>query len=479
MAGLRDGLGLVLMVLLSAALVQAQQASEPDSPTPANASPESKKGQPLAWQPPPPVPGAPAVKGYKPPAMSTVAPAITIAAGPLGFAPPAAFYLGDRFTQVSLNFLDEDNLLFSFRVPGLISREHRGAHEEDSTIDPLHNERHIRAVVLNLPSGKVAAEDLWRLHDFGPYLWALNDGTFLLRDRNDIQIGDASLHLKSFLRFPGPVNYLELGPDQQFLMANSTEPAKDEPKNSARSLGSPDSESNHTSGPSAAQTSTSHADAESKNADPQDLIRILRMKDRSVLLFSRVGNVRHLPLDGDGYYAALRGDGRSWLLTFQTFEGNTQTLLPVDSTCNPSLEALAPGLVLSMECTDYGGRVMTAMSRTKHVLWQTPVPPTRIWPMVARSADGRRAALSTLDVSHPVNATMPLDASDIRGQVIRVFDVADGKTELTLPASPTLDGGGNFALSPSGKRFAVLNAGNVQIFEMPPAPALPELVSKP
>ncbi len=35
------------------------------------------------------------------------------------------------------------------------------------------------------------------------------------------------------------------------------------------------------------------------------------------------------------------------------------------------------------------------------------------------------------------------------------------------PASPILDGGGNVAISPSGKRVAVLNAGAIQVFELP------------
>jgi len=40
---------------------------------------------------------------------------------------------------------------------------------------------------------------------------------------------------------------------------------------------------------------------------------------------------------------------------------------------------------------------------------------------------------------------------------------------LTTPASPVLDGGGNVAISPSGKREAVLNAGAIQVFELPPS----------
>jgi len=62
--------------------------------------------------------------------------------------------MGQRFSFVSLDFLDEDRLLFTFRVPGLI---HRDAGEGE--------ERQIRAVVLELPAGAVEAEALWTVHD--------------------------------------------------------------------------------------------------------------------------------------------------------------------------------------------------------------------------------------------------------------------------------------------------------------------------
>ena len=75
-------------------------------------------------------------------------PTICIPVTPLGFAAPASFYFGERFAMVSLNFLDEDNLLFTFRVPGLIARERPVPGQTTLA------ERHIEAVKLALPSGK-------------------------------------------------------------------------------------------------------------------------------------------------------------------------------------------------------------------------------------------------------------------------------------------------------------------------------------
>ena len=52
----------------------------------------------------------------------------------------------------------------------------------------------------------------------------LNDGHFLLRDRDNLEQGDATLELKPLLHFPGPLLWLEMDPAQQFLVTDSHEP---------------------------------------------------------------------------------------------------------------------------------------------------------------------------------------------------------------------------------------------------------------
>jgi len=44
---------------------------------------------------------------------------------------------------------------------------------------------------------------------------------------------------------------------------------------------------------------------------------------------------------------------------------------------------------------------------------------------------------------------------------------------LESPLTPILDGGGNVAISPSGQRVAILNAGAIQVFQLPAPPHVP------
>jgi len=84
--------------------------------------------------------------------------------------------------------------------------------------------------------------------------------------------------------------------------------------------------------------------------------------------------------------------------------------------------------------------------------------------------NGSRLAHETLSVSHAVNAYAALDADDIKGQLVQVLNAFDGKVALETTAKPPLDAGGNVAISPSGRRVAVLNGGVIQVFDLPEAP---------
>jgi hypothetical protein len=66
-----------------------------------------------------------------------------------------------------------------------------------------------------------------------------------------------------------------------------------------------------------------------------------------------------------------------------------------------------------------------------------------------------------------------MDSVDVKEQSVTVFDAATGDIVLVSPLSPILDSGGNVAISPSGRRVAILNDGAIQIFDLPAPPPLP------
>jgi hypothetical protein len=384
------------------------------------------------------------------PDKPTVPPALTIPSEPLGFSAPGPIYLGQRWSLASLDFLDEHHLLFTFRVPGLIHRE--------AGVSADSEEHQIRAVVLRLPEGAVQAEALWTVHDHARYLWMLKDGHFLLRDRDGIMQGDATLELKPVLQFPGPLLWLELDPTQQFMVTNSLEPPAPAAKPG-----------------DASSVSTAAAGADTGEAKPVGqsdvVVRILRRDSGQVMLVSRVRSTIHLPINSEGYLEGLRANSGHWTLNLRYFNGGTKVMGRVDSTCSPTLDFVSQQELLATACVLEGEGKVVAMSTDGRRLWDGITTNNTIWPLVITAADGSRLAREALAVTHPVNPYSPLSQDDIKGQLVLVFDAANGKMELATSARPALDAGGNVALSPSGRRVAVLNDGAIQVFDLPaPAP---------
>ena len=378
------------------------------------------------------------------------APAFSIPVEPLGFFAPGAIYQGQRDSLVSLDFLDEDHLLFTFHAPGLIRREGNPV---------VSGERQVRSLVLALPSGAVLAEGLWTLHDRGRYLWMLDGGRFLLRDENDLKVGDSSLELTPLFHFRGPLLWVEMDPTQKLLVAESREPAEEKAKEG--DVPSP--------GTASARIAV---DGASSTGSPEIVLRILSRLTRQVMLVSRTRETVHLPINSEGYVETLRGKGHEWVLNLDFFKGGNRIIGKIDSMCAPSVEFVAEPEVLVTTCNPDNSRWMVAMSTDGKRLWNANKPPTQIWPRLVMAPNGLRLARETLLSTHAVNTYSPISFDDIKGQLVEVYDAGSGKIELTAPASPILDGGGNVAISPSARRVAILDSGAIQVYELPtPVPA--------
>lgn len=440
--------GLLLALVELAALADPLPAQDvPDAPKPHVAA-QSKPRDESHIQPR-------QLSGYFP-SKPSIAPEWTIPVDSLGYAAPGALYLGERNSLVSLDFLDENRLLFTFRVPALLRRK------PGDTGDS--GEREIRAVVLSLPSGTVEAETNWLLHDRARYLWMLRDGHFLLRDRNQLEEGDASLKLTPLLNFPGPLLSVALDPGQHLMVTTSREPV-----NAGKAAGN----TNGKPGPDpAAVDASSNVDTtDTSGADEPDLVlRILDRASGHVMLVTRIHDLVHLPINDEGYVNSRRGSDVEWTVEMNNFTGGSHPLTSFKSACAPDLNFISQQEVLAMACADMGEDALVAMTTEGKKLWIDVVPDRQVWPVLTMAPNGRVVARESLYVSHAINSFAPLGDEDIKGQWLQVLDAASGKVTFESPVSPILDAGGNVAISPSGRCVAVLNNGALQIFELPEAP---------
>jgi hypothetical protein len=156
------------------------------------------------------------------------------------------------------------------------------------------------------------------------------------------------------------------------------------------------------------------------------------------------------------------------------FNGGSLVLGHVNSDCAPNVDFISQRELLVTTCDNSGGHRLVAMGLDGRRLWEDYSSPQAIWPLLVMAPDGSRLVRETLAVDHAINAYSPLDAEDIKGQLVRVIDAASGKIALDAPATPALDAGGNVAIAPSGRRVAILNSGAIEVFDLPPPPPLAE-----
>jgi hypothetical protein len=383
------------------------------------------------------------------PEKPAVPPFAKIPLDSLNFAAPNPIYLGHRFTMASLDFLDEDHLLFTFRIPGLIRRAPGEEGEDD---------RHtIRAVVLSIHSGAIDARATWVLHGRDRYIWPLKGGGFLLRDGRVLSAGDARLRIKPYLSFPGPLLDIGMDPDDQYLVTNSREPA-----------------------PAGAKTSTpDEGSVDDQNSGAPDVVlRVFRRASGDVLNVTRVHAVTRIPLDSQGLLEALKRYSNQWSINLNQFTGGKRQVARVISQCMPRLDFVSNGELLATTCKPEGGFGLIGIATSGQLLWQDSTSQYSVWPILRRSETGLRFLRESLAVTREIGTTWALDRSDVKAQRVRVFNAADGTVAFEATADPVLDAGGNAAISPSGRRVAMLSNGHIQIFNLPSPPALPAAVGR-
>jgi hypothetical protein len=356
----------------------------------------------------------------------------------LGYLAPSSFYLTSRLSSISLDFIDKDHLLFTFRLSGLMKRIPNDPQtDEDQTI---------RAAVLALPSGIVISRVDWRMHDRWRYLWHLGNGKFLVRQRNSLFLTDESLELHPYISADLPIQAVQLSPDRSLVVVETEGKQENQTVASTGSfLGDP-----------APQTKPVH-------------VFVMRTDTRTMIARSDALNPIALPMMGEGYLQAMATKQNKWMIRYFPFKGESSSLTEIESSCHPTEETVSNEVTLVMACArSSNDHMVSAVSRDGTVLWQQRWESRYIWPTFQLAYDGSRFAYSSLQLSHPVGIMDPIDETTIVNQMVGVFDTKTGQLRLVTNATPILSAGQNYALSPDGSRFAILRGNAIEVYDLPP-----------
>lgn len=347
--------------------------------------------------------------------------------------------------SLSLDFVDADDVLLTFNQKKLFRRL--------SDCPPDHDDRLVRAVVLEVPSGEVVREADWYLHDRRRYLWSLGSGTFLLRKLNSLYIVDSTLRERLLMASPNDLLWVAVTPDKRQIIVETAEDtntshAKDSPSGPAR---------------------------EQKKAKPQFRLEFL---DVDTLVSQRTIKLSEMvSLEGTsaGYADSLH-KGDLWLIRFGPTPTERHNIARVRSRTVPRVFYSSNNSLLIGRCPapgcDYS---VTAFTVTGRRLWRQRWNQLRFFPAASGNADNSRVGVSTLkraassapvdyddEESHDAGA-----AQDGLEQNVRVIETASGTPVLSVDVSPAVQSGQNFSLSPDGRWLAVLQDSALELYELP------------
>ena len=373
----------------------------------------------------------------------------------VGYKPvTSGMILREGFSTVTLDFVDDDDVLLTYAQRKLVPRlkDH----------DTGHQDRLVRAVVLHLPDARVERETEWRSHDFSRYLWPLSGGRFLVRIENSLDVldaahkekppeegGVATMERRLLLNAEGQIESVQVSPSGDLVLVETT-PAKhigDDPVATEKQE---------------LPVVANFYAVEPEHAGSRELRVKLRGRARSPDVFG-------MAFTSFGVLETVREDREHWGFDFRGFDGKVEQLAGFTSTCRPDSSFVSDGEFFSAGCR--GGedrRLLAGFNLLGEPSWVFTTDDVAAWVALSGAPSAGRFAFRNTLLRSAVVDPDHVGEDDVRTQQVRVYNMRDGAELLRVPCSPAMRPTGNFALSPSGRKLAVLQDGKLMVYPLPP-----------
>lgn len=369
------------------------------------------------------------------PHVYDVRPAVVIPIGPLGYLPPGEFPSFHYHAAVSLHFIDATHLLFAFSYPGLLRR--------DDNCSFSDSQRMVRAVVLDIPSGRIEKQTNWQLYDFSDFLWGIGQGEFLLRRCTRIDTVGVDLVPRPLISAAGPIEGVTFSPDRSIAVIETKLP-------STRKSSLPEFQ---------------EEDRKSLSGHNID-VSFVRLRPLRVIAHTRLPIPADLPVLSRGVLETLTAPGNRWIMNLHGFSGKERQIGVVQSYCMPALKALSENVFVAEICPTKKKRLFQAFDLSGKSLWTIPLNPNRHNVRFLLTENGKRFAIETLHATQPLAALDPLNKSDIDVEIVEIYDTQTGIEIGRFATTPIYTAGQNASFSPDGLKMAVIHHGAIEIYSL-------------
>lgn len=433
---------------------------------------------------------------------------------PFGFQSISSRYLLEGASMLTLDYVDGQHLLVTFGVSRLMPRL--------ADCPPDDEDRTVRAVLIELPTGREIARTEWRFHDLGQYLWNLGDGQFLLRKRDALTViapvqnfvSGQSFAEQPFLHFDRRIAAILVSANNDLLSIETIKRVPPgTPVDAVSQTAAPPSQSS-ASPPPVHNTGLQRRDPNAPKPDPEptptpapvrvDFLRIMRVPIPGkvppsgktpptpaapvpVRLVGRLdgriytANAVNVPLTAAGFLRSRATTHDGVLLDFITFAGKDIDLGDFTTSCTPRPTFISPSEFVAFGCRgDAQSLDLAGFNLKGDFLWQINFTDEQAYPAFASALPAGRFAFSRTVTSTHVFGNETPSMEQLQAQEVRVIQMYSGKQLLRVVTSPIQRVGQNFTLSPDGLALAVIHDNptarfddvihhtSIEIYALPP-----------
>ena len=397
---------------------------------------------------------------------------------PFGFQTISSRFLLQGATMLTIDYVDNQHLLVTFGISRLMPRLSDCPEEDEDRI--------VKAVLLELPSGRELAHTEWRFHDLGQYLWSLGDGHFMLRRRDSLTTFAPLQNLSSstsfaeqpFLHFDRRIEAIIVSANHDLI---SIETVKHAPPKTAATTQTVAQTSSNPNQSNILSTGLQRRDPNASQAESKpdktpvqiDFIRLLKKvavpddssaNARPKRFMGRIdgriftSTAVNVPVTTEGFLTTKATTRDGVLLDFLTFTGKHIDLGDFTTSCAPRPTFVSPSEFVAFGCRGSSESLdLAGFNLRGDFLWQINFDDEQAYPSFASVIPAGRFAFSRTVTSTYVFGSETPSMSQLQAQEVRVIQMYNGKQLLRVVTSPIQRAGQNFTLSPDGLSLAVIH----------------------
>jgi hypothetical protein len=377
-------------------------------------------------------------------------------------------------TVATVHFVGDHHLLVTFPVRKLMKRLDECLPDDD--------DRMIDAVLVDVPSGTVAARTSWRVHDAGQYLWELDNGRFMLRVRDRLVTVAPLQNLsteepfqeKKLLAFDHPIRVVLVSPEVDLLTVETQERVK--PKE-VKATSVPVAGTGGGGVPALLRrTQVVNGVEETEQPDPPVEMNFYRFvkRDEAVQAMAAGRLLSRVPMDvpmtGKGYLDISEESKGRWLFDYIAHGGKKTELSPYDTTCYPAARFVSRTEFVAFGCRGSADKLeIGGFNMLGEQMWQQSFYDNFVNPAFSVAPEAGRFALGRAVTSTAPSERMGRDVmgDELTAEDVQVLQMESGKQLFHVSLTPAQRAGQNFSLAPDGMEVAIIRAGAVEVYRLP------------